>query len=181
MPKTKHSWGAWMAFQCISLMHDNRLLSVFKDPERILKQAGLSMGDKVLEVGCGPGFYTLAAARMVGEKGRVFALDVNPYAIQKVREKAKKTGLNNIVPVCQNAACSHLPGQSLDLAFVFGLPKIAGGRGPLIKELARIIKPGGAVVYQQMRKKNPALTAEMDRAGFCPEGRNQTLVAFRRR
>ncbi|MCK4785694.1 MAG: hypothetical protein KAV87_18205, partial [Desulfobacteraceae bacterium] len=46
-----------IAFMIISLMHDNPLLPILKNPYKILRAAGLKLGQKVVEVGCGPGFF----------------------------------------------------------------------------------------------------------------------------
>jgi ubiquinone/menaquinone biosynthesis C-methylase UbiE len=52
-------------------MHDNPLLPLVRNPYKLLKAAGLEEGQKVIEVGCGPGFFTIPAARIVGDEGHV--------------------------------------------------------------------------------------------------------------
>lgn len=83
--------GAKVAFGVISLMHDNGLLPLLKNPFRILKNAGLKKGQQVMEAGCGPGYFTLPAAKIVRKQGHVYALDLKPYAIERVRAKAANT------------------------------------------------------------------------------------------
>ena len=75
------------AFRIISRMHDNPFLPLFRNPDKLLKAAGLKSGQKVLEVGCGPGFFTIPAAKIVGEEGFVYAVDVHPLAIRRVKAK----------------------------------------------------------------------------------------------
>jgi len=82
-------------FKMISFVHDT-LYGLFVNPYKLLNAAGLKPGQKVLEVGCGPGFFTIPAARIVGEKGRVYALDINPVAVETVRRKIKERGLKNV-------------------------------------------------------------------------------------
>jgi SAM-dependent methyltransferase len=86
----RHSDGlhtSGLAFWMISLMHDNPLLPHLKNPYKSLEAAGLRPGQKVMEVGCGPGFFTIPAAKMVGEKGLIYAIDVNRRAMKRVEEK----------------------------------------------------------------------------------------------
>jgi len=97
-----------LAFWMISLMHDNPLLPLLKDPCKLLKTAGLRHGQKVLEVGCGPGFFTVPAAKIVGREGIIYAADINHRAIKRVEEKVRKYGIGNIKPILGNAANSDL-------------------------------------------------------------------------
>ncbi len=169
-----------VAFRIISLIHDNRLLSFFKNPSTILRTAGLAPGLQVLEVGCGPGFYTLPAAEIVGAHGHIYAMDVNPYAIQRIKEKVADAGVKNITPILGNAADTGFSDQSLDLVFLFGLPRIAGGRTPLIRELDRTLKPAGTVVFGKSRIEETPLAREMSEAGFSLADRKGQLLIFRR-
>ena len=72
-------------FKIISFVHD-ALYEIFVNPYKLLNAAGLKPGQKVLEVGCGPGFFTIPAAKIVGAEGVVYALDVNPFAVEAVKE-----------------------------------------------------------------------------------------------
>ena len=69
------------------------------DVRKPLKKAGIKEGQTVLDFGCGPGHYAIAAAKMVGAKGKVYALDIHPLAVQSVEKKAKKEGLTNITTI----------------------------------------------------------------------------------
>jgi D-arabinose 1-dehydrogenase-like Zn-dependent alcohol dehydrogenase len=69
-----------LSFRMMSFVHET-LYGLFRDPYKALKAAGLEPGQKVLEVGCGPGHFTIPAAEIVGDKGSVLALDVNPLAV----------------------------------------------------------------------------------------------------
>ena len=155
-----------LAFGMISLMHDNPLLARLKDPYRLLKTARLRPGQKVLEVGCGPGFFTVPAAGIVGQDGIVYAVDVNPRAIKRVEEKKHKYGLTNIKTVQKNAGDCGLPDGSIDLAFVFGLRHIAGGIDSLAWEIHRILKSGGTLSFEKTTGSGERLIANVEEAGF---------------
>jgi len=76
-------------FAIIRFVHET-VYGVFVNPYRRLTQAGLGSGQRVLEVGCGPGFFTVPAAKITGEAGFVYALDINPAAIEHVRHKVDR-------------------------------------------------------------------------------------------
>lgn len=154
------------SFRIIALMHDNRLLPYFRNPYKLLQTAGLKLGQTVLEVGCGPGYFTIPAAKLVGPQGVVYAVDVHPLAVARVKEKIEAEGVKNVTPMLANAANTGLPDQSIDLAFLFGLRYIAGGLEDVLTELRRIVKPGGVVSFEKTRGSAETLIADVERAGF---------------
>lgn len=173
--------GSGLAFWMISVMHDNPLLPLLKNPYRLLESAGLRSGQKVLEVGCGPGFFTIPAAKMVGEKGLIYAIDVNQRAIKRIEEKKRKYGIDNIRPILGNAANSGLEDNSFDLAFVFGLRYIAGGLGNLVSEMQRILKAGGILSFEKTTGFSEKLVHDVERAGFLKTGKKGRIFIFAKR
>jgi len=131
-----------MNFKMMSFIHET-LYGLFRDPEKALNAAGLESGQNVLEVGCGPGFFTIPAAKIVGETGNILALDVNPFAVEHVREKIEAAGLTNTKALLANAAQTTLPDHSFDLTFLFGLGRPIGDRDKMWSELHRLLKPAG--------------------------------------
>jgi SAM-dependent methyltransferase len=145
------------SFKIISLMHDNPLLPYFRNLQRLLKAAGLKPGQKVLEVGCGPGFFTIPAAKIVGEEGFVYAVDVH---------------------ILTNASDIGLPDRSIDLAFLFGLRYIAGGLENVIAEIYCILKPGGVLSFEKTKGSEKKLIEEVEREGFIYSGRQARIFLF---
>jgi ubiquinone/menaquinone biosynthesis C-methylase UbiE len=131
-------------FRLMSLIHED-LYRLLRDPYEVLDAAGLTQGQDVLEVGCGPAFFTVPAARIVGEEGSVYALDLNPLALERVREKLDREGVTNVVPVLADAARTGLPGHSFDLIFVFGLGHAVGDVDEIMAELDRLLRPTGVL------------------------------------
>jgi precorrin-6B methylase 2 len=64
--------------------------------QRFLKDIGIKEGQNILDFGCGSGTYTIPAAKIVGEQGRVYALDKDKKVLDKLMQKAKLAGLKNI-------------------------------------------------------------------------------------
>ena len=134
-------------FGIMSFVHET-LYGLFRDPHKALDAAGLEAGQRVLEVGCGPGFFTVPAARTVGEQGRVWALDISPLAIQRVREKVERAGVTNVETVLADGAQTGLPGQSFDLVFLFGFSHHAGDLENIAVETHRLLRPGGILAIE---------------------------------
>ena len=166
------------AFRIISLMHDNPLLPIFRNPYKLLKAAGLKPGQKVLEVGCGPGFFTIPAAKIVGNEGFIYAVDVHPLAIKRVQKKVERGGIKNVSPVLANASNTGLPDRSIDLAFLFGLRYIAGGLENVIVEMRRILRPGAVLSFEKTRGSQERLIEEVERGGFTYLERQARIFLF---
>ena len=79
------------SFRVMSL--EFRLRDFFRPPERILREAGIRNGMTVLDFGCGPGGFSLAAAKLVGPDGRVYAVDNHPLARDNRSESRRPAGL----------------------------------------------------------------------------------------
>jgi len=62
----------------------------------VLERVGINRGQIVLDFGCGSGMYTIPAAKIVGEQGRVYALAKDKKALDELMQKAESTGLRNM-------------------------------------------------------------------------------------
>ena len=162
-------------------MHDNPLLPLVRNPYKLLNVAGLKKGQKVVEVGCGPGFFTIPAARIVGAEGHIYAVDVHPRAVARVKKKIEKASLKNVTPMCINASNTGLPDGSIDLAFLFGLRYIAGGLESVISELHRVVKPGGILSFEKTRGSEGGLIKEVEQGGFIYTGKRGRVFLFKKK
>ena len=136
-----------IAFRAIRFMHET-LYGLFRDADRPLRDAGLRPGMRVLEVGCGPGFFTLPAARIVGESGSVFAIDLNRYAVEHVQRKIAQARATNVQVALVHASSTDCPDGSFDLAFLFGLHGAVGGISAILKEMYRVLRPDGLLATE---------------------------------
>ena len=134
-------------FRCMALIHDNPLRRIFDNPVKTLEAAGIQAGQQVLEVGCGPGYFTIAVAKLVGDNGFIHAIDLHPLAIKMTEKKLQKSGLTNVKLRIADAAKTGLPNDSIDLVFMFGVIH-ALPLGLVLPELHRVLRPGGALAVQ---------------------------------
>ena len=170
-----------IAYWTIRMMHDNPILPLVRNPYQLLHAAGLKKGQRVFEVGCGPGFFSIPAAKIVGDTGHVYTVDIHPRAVERVREKTEKGALKNLTPMCINASNTDLPGGSIDLAFVFGLRYIAGGMENVISELYRILKPGGILSIEKTGGSEAKWIEEIERKGFAYTEKQGRIFIFKKK
>lgn len=76
--------------------HDQRVRRTWQNPESILVGIGLAPDQTFVDIGCGDGFFTIPAAKIVGPSGRVYGIDLDADALDRLRAKAQKEDLQNI-------------------------------------------------------------------------------------
>jgi len=109
----------------------------------VLDRVGIRPGERVLELGPGPGAFTVDAARRAGPQGRIIAVDIQPEMIAWVEERVREAGLSNVETHVAGAYELPLESESVDCAFVVTvLPEIPD-RNRALAELWRVLKPGG--------------------------------------
>jgi len=110
-----------------------------------LRYAGLRSGETVLELGPGPGAFTLNAADLVGPQGKIIAVDVQPQMIEKVRARLLAHDVNNVETHVASGYELPIDNEQVDRAYlVTVLPEIPD---PVrcLREIHRVLKPGGIV------------------------------------
>jgi ubiquinone/menaquinone biosynthesis C-methylase UbiE len=128
-----------------TFVNDNLFRRLFLPPRRLIKPY-VREGQTVADLGCGPGFFTLALADCVGPKGKVYAVDVDARAIRKLEQKTDKRGLRNIEARAVSASdLSFVTDGSVDFILSHGLlcsmaPK---ERPAALAEMKRVLNPDG--------------------------------------
>ncbi len=115
---------------------------------KVLTRMGVQEGLTILEVGCGPGFFTIPAARRV-EDGTVYALDIYPMMIENVEKKATKHRLENVKTINSPASSTGLDDESIDLILCIDVLSDISDIDPTLQEMHRILKSDGILsVYE---------------------------------
>lgn len=139
------------------------------NPEKLLKLAGLEYGWRVADLGCGAGFNALQAARMVGDKGQVYAVDVLKSALPAVESKARLDGLTNLKTVWSNleiVGATKIPEGTLDLGLVINVLYQSKKHREIFREARRLIKDSGKMLVIDWKKEGspfgPPMTERVD-------------------
>ncbi len=125
---------------------ESKLRNLLWDPVKMLHGADVQPGQMVLEVGSGTGFFTIPAARLIGEQGCLIAMDPLSAYADRVGEKVKAAGLRNTRVVRRDALDTKLDAETMDRVLLFGvLPFPSLPLNRLLPEMHRILKPEGTL------------------------------------
>jgi ubiquinone/menaquinone biosynthesis C-methylase UbiE len=144
---------------------DNFVRCWFSPPKKKVSKF-LTAGSVVADVGCGPGYFTIPMAELVGSTGKVYAADSDPKSIKVVRAKSEGQGLGNIIEAHATSAANlgAIPDRSVDFVFANAVLCCMVDHAGAVAEIKRILKPQGLAylsVTKVFRKKDPkAVTRE---------------------
>lgn len=122
-----------------------KLTDFIRNPKRHLKRIPLKEGTVVVDYGCGPGRYTLPISKLIGPRGKVFAVDIQPLAIRMIKEKATQESLTNIEAVLLDSYDTGIQSSSADLVLLLDTLHEIGDYDVLFREIHCILKPDGTL------------------------------------
>jgi ubiquinone/menaquinone biosynthesis C-methylase UbiE len=125
---------------------------LFMPRSNILKDAGIKKGFQVLDYGCGQGSYIKPLLELVGETGKIFALDIHPLAIKKVQRIISKGQLTKVETICSGCS-TGLPDNSIDAVLLYDTFHALANPAEVLKELYRVLKPGGILSFNDHHLK----------------------------
>jgi ubiquinone/menaquinone biosynthesis C-methylase UbiE len=125
---------------------ESRFRYRFFGPTNVLKGADICPGQTVLEVGCGTGYFTLPAAGLIGDRGRLVAMDLLSESVELVSKKVRLANLINVCLVQGNALHTSLDDESFDEVLLFGvIPAPMLPLAQLLPEMHRVLKTGASL------------------------------------
>ncbi len=143
---------------------------IFQNPKKILENF-LKPGMTVLDLGCGPGFFTTEIARILGSSGKVFAADVQNGMLEKVKQKISGSNLEYIVQIhkCQEESLNLT--DKVDFVFAFYSFHEMSSLDNIIDEIKLLLKPGGEIFIAEQKFHVPKSTfidivGKMRKRGF---------------
>lgn len=117
------------------------------NPEKLVRASGITVGQIVLEIGCGSGFFTESAAAQVGAQGQLHAIDAHPLAVEATARKIEELRLRNAYVTCADAHATGFTDGFFDLILLYGVIPAPGiiDIDRLTREMSRLLKPAGRV------------------------------------
>ncbi len=111
-------------------------------PLNKIEKTKINEGSVVLDYGCGPGSYSIAAAEVVGNTGKVYAADIHPLAIKEVEKRAREKELKNIETILTDCD-TRLEGNSINVVLLLDIYHDLSDPESILKEIHRVLKNNG--------------------------------------
>jgi ubiquinone/menaquinone biosynthesis C-methylase UbiE len=125
-----------------------RVVDFFFHPyiDKRIKNFGIREGMTVVDYGCGPGRYTIRFSRIVGEMGKVYAVNIHELAVEAVERKIARDGLGDVKPVLVSGYDSGLPDHCADVVCAIDMFFVIKKPSEFLGELKRIARSDGMLV-----------------------------------
>lgn len=123
-----------------------KIRDFFRPRKDIVREAGIKEGFRVLDYGCGSGSYITAVAELVGESGKVYALDMQPLAIETVKNIVAKRQLTNVETIVSDRK-TGLPDDSMDRVLLYDVFHDLTDPDGVLEELHRVLKSDGILSF----------------------------------
>lgn len=126
-----------------------------EDCETLLRELEVKPGDTVCDMGCGSGFYTLKLAALVGERGKVIAVDIQREMLELLKEAAEAEKITNIEPVLGTLVDPKLSEKSVDLMLLVDVYHEFSHPEQMLAAIRKSLKPNGRVALVEFRAEDP--------------------------
>jgi ubiquinone/menaquinone biosynthesis C-methylase UbiE len=149
-----------------------------EQPERALDALNLKPGMVVADIGAGVGYMSLRMAKRVGPSGKVYANDLQPEMLAKLRENAARGGIANVITVLGDVADPKLPLNTMDLVLLADVYHEFSQPEQMLRKIRETLKPDGRLVLLEYRAEDPRIpinpehkmTVAQVKAELEPEG-----------
>ena len=157
--------------QAAANLIDNPLRRRIQPPDEMAVRHGIAPGMTVLEVGPGNGTYTVAAARRVGDAGKVVAVDIEPKMIERVERRAQAEGITIIEARVANVYDLPFDDETFDAITMIAVIGEIPQPEKAMREFHRVLRPAGTLAFSEMLwdpdyPRASTLTKKAAAAGF---------------
>jgi ubiquinone/menaquinone biosynthesis C-methylase UbiE len=137
-----------------------KIRDFFKPRKDIVKEVGIKEGFRALDYGCGPGSYVTAVAELVGKTGKVYALDIQPIAIEMVKKIVARKGLTNVEAILSDRE-TGLPDDSMDRVLLYDVFHDLPDPDGVLEELHRVLKSDGLLSFSDHHLKEDEIVSSL--------------------
>jgi arsenite methyltransferase len=125
----------------------------YQKPQEVMAALGIKPGEVIADIGAGSGYFTFRLALHVGDKGKVYAVDVSPEMILHINRRIRELKVNNVVSILADPDDPLLPDRSVNRFFFSESWHHIEKQTKYLSLMKRMLKPGGEIVMIDFHKK----------------------------
>lgn len=125
-------------------------------PDLVMRALQLKPGEIAADIGCGTGYFTWRMAKAVGERGRVYGVEIQPEMLALLAQTMQERGIANVTGVLGTIADPKLP-EPVDLVLMVDVYHEFSEPAAMMAAICRSVKPGGRIVFVEYRGEDPAV------------------------
>ena len=126
--------------------------------DQILKTLNIQLGQTIADIGSGGGFFTFLFSQLVGDKGRIYAIDTNKDFLECITKQATEQDLTNVTTVLATEHSIPLPSDSVDLIFVRNVYHHLQNRVQYFTKVKELLSSQGRVAIIEYSRKGSFLS-----------------------
>ena len=121
----------------------------------MINELKLKPGISVADIGSGNGYHTLMMAKIIGEKGQAYAVDIQPEMLIMLEERAKKAGMENIKLIENRFWDTDLPEKSVDFVLMADVYHEFSHPQQMLSSIKKSLKENGVVCLLEFKSEDP--------------------------
>lgn len=129
---------------------DNPVRRIFQSPKKVVDWIGITRGMWVLEIGPGPGTFSIEAAKRVGDEGRFFALDLQESIISRFERRLRRERVTNVSTKVASAHHLPFPDNTFDRVFMVAVLGEIPDKHKALSEVRRVLKDSGLLAIGEL-------------------------------
>jgi ubiquinone/menaquinone biosynthesis C-methylase UbiE len=126
----------------------------YQKPHEVLTALNIKPGEIIADIGAGSGYFTFRLAHQVGDKGKVYAVDVSPDMILHINRRIRQLKAANVVSILADPDDPLLPEQSVNRFFFSDSWHHIENQSKYLSLMKKMLKPGGEIVMIDFHKKD---------------------------
>lgn len=150
-----------------------------EQPYKVIEAMKLKPGDRVADIGVGTGYYARKIAKVVGDEGKVYGVDIQPEMLDLLMGYCDKEEIDNVVPVLGDFDDPHLPKESIDWMILADVYHEFADPQTMLRKMREALKPDGKIALLEYRLEDDSgahiklehrMSVDQVLAEWIPEG-----------
>jgi arsenite methyltransferase len=140
---------------------DDPKRDAYQKPHEVLTALNIKPGEVIADIGAGSGYFSLKLAHFVGDKGKVYAVDVSPDMVRHLNRRIRETKASNVVTILADNDDPLLADRSVNRFFICDVWHHVENQTKYLSLMKKMLKPGGEIVMIDFHKKELPLGPPM--------------------